>query len=71
MNQSMYVVLKVNKNDREYGFNIPLGVPFADCYDVLLQFISDVKEMEKNASENAAMKQKAEEDVKVPETPQA
>ena len=69
--QKLVVVLELEKNGRQFNFNIPAGSPFADCYDILLDMISAVKEMEKANLANAELKQKNEEDVKPPETPMA
>ena len=71
VNQKLCVVLEVEKNGRQYSVTIPAGSPFADCYDVLLDMISNVKDMEKNNLANQSMKQSAEDDIKAPETPVA
>lgn len=61
MNASGYVALTTEKNGRHFVFNIPFGTPYEDAIDALLALIPDVKEMKKQAEDQAAA-QKAQQE---------
>jgi hypothetical protein len=65
MNVSGFVALAVEKNDRTYVFNIPMGSPYEDAIDACLDAINDIKQMKKDSeAQTAAQKAELEESAK-------
>ena len=51
VNQKLSVNFEVEKNGRVFVFAVPANTPFADCYDVLFDFIASIKEMERQSQQ--------------------
>ena len=59
MNQSLYVKIEIEKNERVYSFNLPMGAPIGEAYDAahdclqaIVKMGEDAAAVAKRASEN-------------------
>ena len=61
VNKKLSVILESELNGRSFALSLPMGAPYQDCCDALLEFISEVKAMEKLDKESVALKKAQEE----------
>ena len=52
--QALLVTLTIQKNGNIYTFNMPMGAPHGEIYDVLFAMLNDVLELSKLAADKAA-----------------
>lgn len=43
------IMIEIKKNERTYGFSIPVGAPFGEAYDAAFEILQEVVEMAKQA----------------------
>lgn len=53
--------LEMELNGRKYFFVMPVGAPFVDCREVLVEALKGINEMEKQAMANVEVQKTSEE----------
>ena len=54
MDLKSVILLEVVKNERTYRFEMPIGAPYGECYDVAFQVLGKISELSKEAVEKVA-----------------
>lgn len=57
MNQLGFLSLEVDKNGRNYRCSLPLGAPYAEAHEAILEFAQKVIELSKLAAEQQKLAQ--------------
>lgn len=45
------IALEIQKEERVYRFEMPIGAPFGECYDAAFQCLNKIAEMSKEAAD--------------------
>ena len=64
MNQIMYVKIEIEKNGRVYSFNLPLGAPIGEAYDVAHECLQEIIKMSETAANAAKRPMESSSDTK-------
>jgi hypothetical protein len=63
MNARAYIALEVVKNERFYRLEMPVGAPFVDCHEVVLQLSKDISDLEEQAKKSTPVEKTPEGEV--------
>jgi hypothetical protein len=47
------IVIEIVKNERTYGFNIPVGAPFGEAYDACHEALQEILQLAQQAVQQA------------------
>lgn len=61
MDQKAVVKLKIDKNEKPFYFEMPIGAPFGEAYDAAFDFLQEIIRMSKDAADRAKREEVTEE----------